>query len=348
MFNNLKVKKKLLVGYGIVLIMTVLIAVFSMFQLKMANEDLENFMAGSVKADDLIKENRIATNIAARYLRDMVIEKDDSNYADKTAKVQENIATIKNNFETLQSMDVLDQDALNEYQNAMEGWFDIGDKVLSLLNENKREEAQEVILEECTPALNKAIELVKPLNEETDQILTKTMTESMDRTNKSLFMLMFMTAVAIVIGMWICLKVTKAIVKPVTEVVNAMIGIADGHMKQELTYQSKDELGALVNSVGKTCSVLEEVIRDLTRLMGEMAKGNFDLQAEDEIYKGDLTPILTSIRQMNHNLSNTLTQVQQISEQVAEGSDQVSSGAQNLSEASAEQASSVSPMVSAV
>ena len=41
-------------------------------------------------------------------------------------------------------------------------------------------------------------------------------------------------------------------------------------------------------------------------------------QAEDEIYKGDLTPILTSIRQMNHNLSNTLTQVQQISEQVAE------------------------------
>lgn len=337
MFNNLKVKKKLLVGYGIVLIMTVLIAVFSMFQLKKTNENLENFMVGSLKADDLIKDNRIESNVAARYLRDMVIEKDDRDYAEKTAKVQENIATIKNNFETLQSMDVLDQDALNEYQNAMEGWFDIGDKVLSLLNENKREEAQEVVLEECTPALDKAVKFVTPLNEETEQIRTKTMTESMDRTNKSLFMLMFMTAVAIAIGMWICLKVTKAIVKPVTEVVNAMVGIADGHMKQELTYQSKDELGALVNSVGKTCSVLEEVIHDLTRLMGEMAKGNFDLQTEDEIYKGDLTPILTSIRQMNYNLSNTLTQVQQISEQVAEGSDQVSSGAQNLSEASAEQ-----------
>ena len=38
MFNNLKVKKKLLVGYGIVLIMTVLIAVFSMFELKKTNE----------------------------------------------------------------------------------------------------------------------------------------------------------------------------------------------------------------------------------------------------------------------------------------------------------------------
>ena len=69
------------------------------------------------------------------------------------------------------------------------------------------------------------------------------------------------------------LESDKSNCEAVTEVVNAMVGIADGHMKQELTYQSKDELGALVNSVGKTCSVLEEVIRDLTRLMGEMAKG---------------------------------------------------------------------------
>ena len=54
-----------------------------------------------------------------------------------------------------------------------------------------------------------------------------------------------------------------------------MVGIADGHMKQELTYQSKDELGALVNSVGKTCSVLEEVIRDLTRSDGRDGKREF-------------------------------------------------------------------------
>jgi len=34
----------------------------------------------------------------------------------------------KNEAKITESMDVLDQDALNEYQNAMEGWFDIGDK----------------------------------------------------------------------------------------------------------------------------------------------------------------------------------------------------------------------------
>ena len=348
MFNNLNVRKKLLVGFGIILILTILIASFSMIELKKSNDSLKDLMAGAVKADDLIKENRINMDIAARYLRDMVIEKDDSNYAAKTAIVQEEIAAIKKNFETLQTMDVLDKDELNEYQDAMEEWFEIGDKVLELLDKNEREEAQKVILEECTPALDKSIDLVKPLNEETDRIRTETVNESVQTTNTALIFLLVVSIGAVAAGILLCLKVTQSIVKPVNEVVEAMKGVANGQMSQELTYQSNDELGVLVENVKMTCTTLEEVVQDLTYLMDQMAKGNFDLHGNERVYKGDLAPILTSIRQMNHNLSDTLSQVQQISEQVAEGSDQVSSGAQNLSEASAEQASSVEELAATI
>ena len=348
MFNNLNVRKKLLVGFGIILILTILIASFSMIELKKSNDSLKDLMAGAVKADDLIKENRINTNIAARYLRDMVIEKDDSNYAAKTAIVQEEIAAIKKNFETLQTMDVLDKDELNEYQDAMEEWFEIGDKVLELLDKNEREEAQKVILEECTPALDKSVDLVKPLNEETDRIRTETVNESVQTTNTALIFLLVVSIGAVAAGILLCLKVTQSIVKPVNEVVEAMKGVANGQMSQELTYQSNDELGVLVENVKMTCTTLEEVVQDLTYRMDQMAKGNFDPHGNERVYKGDLAPILTSIRQMNHNLSDTLSQVQQISEQVAEGSDQVSSGAQNLSEASAEQASSVEELAATI
>ena len=348
MFNNLNVRKKLLVGFGIILILTILIASFSRIELKKSNDSLKDLMAGAVKADDLIKENRINMNIAARYLRDMVIEKDDSNYAAKTAIVQEEIAAIKKNFETLQTMDVLDKDELNEYQDAMEEWFEIGDKVLELLDKNEREEAQKVILEECTPALDKSVDLVKPLNEEADRIRTETVNESVQTTNTALIFLLVVSIGAVAAGILLCLKVTQSIVKPVNEVVEAMKGVANGQMSQELTYQSNDELGVLVENVKMTCTTLEEVVQDLTYRMDQMAKGNFDPHGNERVYKGDLAPILTSIRQMNHNLSDTLSQVQQISEQVAEGSDQVSSGAQNLSEASAEQASSVEELAATI
>lgn len=348
MFNNLKVRKKLLIGFGIVLIMTVIVACFSMIQLKKSNENLESFMDGSVKADDLIKANRISTNEAARYLRDMVLEEDNSNYADQKKEVEDSISTIKENFDTLLSMDVLDEDALKDYQKAMEDWFDIGDRVIERLEANDKEGAKKIILEECTPALDKVVDLVRPLNEETNKIRTETVQESVQTTNQTMIFLLCMSVGSIALGMFLCMRVTKAIVEPVNQVVDAMEGIANGNMSQVLDYKSEDELGMLVNSVQKTCVTLEDVVKDLTYLMGEMARGNFDLKGNEKAYKGDLVPILTSIRQMNHNLSSTLSQIQQISDQVAEGSDQVSSGAQNLSEASAEQASSVEELAATI
>ena len=348
MLKNLNVRKKLLFGFGIILVLTILIACFSMTELKKANRDLDDFMAGSIKADDLIKENRLATNIAARYLRDMYIEEDKSAYAETAQKIQDNIDTVNSNFEELHKLDVLDEAALNAYQKATEDWIQVGLKILAMLEDGNKTGAQKAIVEECIPSLSQVVELVKPLNEETNAIRTATVEESLKTTNIAMVVLLAITIIAIVLGMIISVKVTRAIVNPVTEVVDAMKGLANGQMSHQLSHDSADELGVLVDNVKQTCETLEEVIGDLSYLMKEMANGNFDLQGNDGIYKGDLAPILDSIRQMNHNLSHTLSQVQQISDQVAEGSDQVSAGAQNLSEASAEQASSVEELAATI
>lgn len=348
MFKKLKVKSKLLAGFGVVLVLTIIIAVFSMFELNKANDDLKEFMDGSVKADDLIKDNRISTNIAARYLRDMVLEEDTSKYMEKEKLVEDNISSIRENFKELHELNVLDQKSLEAYEDAMEDWFDIGQRVMSLLDAKNRDGARDVILNECTPALNKVVQLVKPLNEETDKIRTETVDQSVQVTNTGMMFLLIMSLGAIALGLAICFKVTAAIVKPVNLVMDAMESLSEGNMSQNISYESEDELGVLVKSVQTTCAALNGVIQDLTYLMGQMAKGNFDLSANQSVYKGDLLPILTSIREMNYNLSDTLTQIRQVSDQVAEGADQVSAGAQNLSEASAEQASSVEQLAATI
>lgn len=348
MFKNMNVRKKLILGFGIILVLSIVIAVFSMVELRKTNGDLEEFMNGAVKADDLVKDTRLTTNIVARYLRDMFIDESGSNYAETSQKVKDNISTIRQNLEELQAMHVLDENALNEYKQATEEWLAIGEKILGMLQSGNRAGAHDAILEECIPALAKVIEVVKPLNEETATIREETVAESLQTTNTAMVVLTVIAVAAVILGMLIALQVTRAIVNPVTEVVDAMKGLANGQLSQNLTHESKDELGDLVDNVKQTCTTLEEVIGNLSFLMQEMAKGNFDLNANDSIYKGDLVPILESIKSMNHNLSHTLSQVQQISDQVAEGSDQVSAGAQNLSEASAEQASSVEELAATI
>ncbi len=346
MLKKLKIRNKLFVSFGIILILTVIIAIVSIVGLKKSNTDLEEFMSGAVAVDDAVKNNRIMTNIAAKYLRDMVIS--DQNYEANKEKVVSNIASIKEDFETIEKLDILDAGTVSEYKSAMEGWFDIGDKVIQQLEAGDRAGAQNTIINECTPALDRVVELVKPLNEETDTIRTQTLEESVKTTNTSIITLVIVTIISIIAAVYICLKVTLLIVRPVKQVEVAMEGISQGVMSQELDYDSRDEVGMLVKSVRSTCAGLEGVVKDLTYLMDEMAGGNFNLHANSDIYKGDFQPILNSIRQMNHRLSDTLKQINDASDQVASGADQVSSGAQALSQGATEQASSVEELAATI
>ena len=346
MLSKMKIRTKLLVSFGIVLLLTAIIAFSSMTELKKANQKLDDFVAGSLAVNDAVANNRIYTNIAARDLRDMVIAETVS--SDKVENVETNINKIKENFTTLEELGILDEQELAAYKQAMEEWFVIGDEVIAELKSGDIESARYIILNECSPALNKVVELVKPLNATTQEIRTQTVEDSMRTTNRALIFLLVLTIVSIAIAILISLKVTSVIVKPLRAVETAMVGVSEGNMSQTIEYHSKDEIGVLIESVEQTCSGLEEVVKDLTRLMDEMAKGNFDLKAEAEIYKGDFYPILSSIREMNYNLSNTLTQINEASDQVASGADQVSSGAQALSQGATEQASSVEELAATI
>lgn len=350
MFRNLKVKKKLICGFGFVLILNAIIAGCSIYELKKANDVLDTYIEGVAKADKLVKNNIISTNVAARYLRDLVLDETEMDYDKKKSAIEDNFDIIRKNFEELQELGILEKEVLDEYQTATEDWFEIGSKVLTQLENGFRESAEDTILTECTPALDQVAEMVEEMDVQTDKTSEETVRESESKLRRAVGLMILISVVGILMALAVCMKVIKGIVEPVTQITKAMKGLSEGNMSQTLDYESGDELGALVRDVEQTCSVLDDVVHNQSYLMSEMAEGNFDLagQAHEQFYKGDLLPILNSIRKMNRNLNDALSEIRQISDQVAEGAEQVSSGAQNLSEASSVQASSVEELAATI
>jgi len=125
-----------------------------------------------------------------------------------------------------------------------------------------------------------------------------------------------------------------------------------GSMTQRLTQLSQgdlhtpvpnvntgDELETLAVATGNTISNLSRIIFDIDNAMKEFSKGNFVLDTNID-YMGDLEGIRSSIEEFAYNISSTLLQINDSSEQVANGSEQVSSGSQALSQGATEQASS--------
>ena len=344
--KNLKIRTKLLVSFGIVLILTVIVSIFSILQLRKANSNLDEFMEGAVAADDAVKSCRIATFIAAKDVRDMIIAGQTD--ASKLQAIEENEATIKANLEEIHKLNILDKDEVTKLENTLTQWMGVAEEIIARLKAGDAMGAAELTRTQCSPALDEVISEINVLIENSASIRAKTLSDSVKSTNISMIVLLCMTVGAILFAMIICARVTRNIVYPVHQVENAMEGLAKGKMSQELEYESLDEFGSLVSSVRDTCQGLEDVVQDLTRLLDQMSAGNFDLFTEDNIYKGDFEPLLRSIRKMNRSLSDTMRQINDASDQGASGADQVSSGAQALSQGATEQASSVEELAATI
>ena len=344
--KNLKIRSKLLVSFGVVLVLTILVSLYSILQLRKASNNLNEFMEGSVAADDAVKACRIATFMAATDVRNMIIAGQTD--AANLQAIDESKASIESNLEKLHSLDILNKDEVAEFENSLNKWLGIADDILNKLKSGDAMRAAELVRTQCTPALEEVISNINQLIENTAAIRAETMDESVRETNMSMIILLAITVVAIVFAMIICARVTRMIVYPVHQVEEAMEGLSNGEMSQSLEYESADEFGMLVNSVKSTCEGLEAVVGDLTRLLDQMSGGNFDLFAEDNIYKGDFEPLLACIRKMNRSLSDTMRQINDASDQVASGADQVSSGAQALSQGATEQASSVQELAATI
>lgn len=344
--KNLKIKNKLYLSFGMVLVLTIIISVYSILQLRKANENMVALMDQVVAVDDALQDNRLKTNEAARFVRDMCI----SGRVEASVKqeVEDDIASLDQNFAVLEASAYLNQDEVAQYRAAVDSWVQEANNIVAMLERGDKESAQREILNNCTPALAKVVELARPLGDKSTSMQAAALDESYSSTNTSLILLIVLAVIAVIIALVICGRVTAMIVKPVQEIGKAMEGMSEGMMSQAFEYESKDEFGILVQSVDKTCNELEAVVTDLRRLLDEMAKGNFDIRAQQELYKGDFIPLLESIRRMNINLSNVMHQINDASDQVASGADQVSSGAQALSQGATQQASSVEELAATV
>ena len=122
-----------------------------------------------------------------------------------------------------------------------------------------------------------------------------------------------------------------------------------GQLDVEINYESPDELGKLAGNFQQACKTLEVIVQDTSYLLGEMAEGNFNVSSNNaQIYIGNFRQQYESISKLKHELSDTLTQINEASEQVASGSGQLAGGAQALAEGATDQAGAVEELTATV
>ena len=343
MLKNMKIKKSLILVFGITVLLSVAIVVSTLVIMISQKNQYSSMIDREIKSSDLITQCRLEANIAARNLRDMALTPSSAENAQKQTRIYEVLDEMSAHVQELRSAYSLsDKTPLDRYLTALNDWGQELPTILQELNTGSAARAVEMIENSCTPKLNQMATLAQDL----DAKLVSAKNDAVEMQERitlyAIIIIVVVLVIAVVFVLVLVTKLIKTIVVPTEEIRAGLVGFSEGNLRVPISFESKNELGEMCDAMRKSQKILGGVIEDECYLLEEMARGNFNLTSKDRsLYVGALSSILKSIRTINYNLSDTLSQISQSAEQVSAGAEQVSTSAQALAQGATEQASAV-------
>lgn len=224
------------------------------------------------------------------------------------------------------------------------------DKVYELTLAQLNDEAFEVMKNEYVPMLGQMSDLLDQVTTQSQNNAKLMVEQGEQLQTTSIITVLVIAVLCIALAMVLGIYISNGIRKPVAEIEQATKKLAGGELGAVLvTYESKDELGSLSDSIRSLIKTFRGIIEDMGHGLSNLGNGDFTVDSNaKELYVGDFRQLLVSMYQIIDSLSSTLGQINQVSNQVFAGSDQVSSGAQALSQGAAEQAASVEELAATI
>lgn len=139
-------------------------------------------------------------------------------------------------------------------------------------------------------------------------------------------------------------KVRENLIKLGNGDLSCNIVVADADEDTQELYDLFKEIARHMNGGLKA---IRGYIKEISRVLGEMSKGNLDTGIETE-FKGEFAELKDSINAIVTSLNSVLAEINMAADQVQSGTRQVSDGSQQISQGATEQASSIEELTASI
>jgi methyl-accepting chemotaxis protein len=327
MLQNLKIGTRLAVGFGAVCTLTVMLAGLALVRMVDIAKVVE-------------QEKRIRTTELAQ-LYDLREALDQTGIAARNAYIYEA------DKDALKELDVLDRqrtiylDRLGKLQSVLGGHPDFDkakQELLAMAKEldrpRKYREAGDMkaygtfLVEECSPLRRR---IVSDLNDVIAGIETRlndagSEVDAVVADSKTL--VSAIAVFALLLGAVVAYRVTACIVRPLARASAFAQAIAVGDLTRDIDASSRDEIGALMASLGNMKDGLAKIVGDvragtdlISTSSNEIAAGNLDLSSRTEQQAGAIEETAASIDALSNTVRNNADNARHGNQVAAAGSD---------------------------
>lgn len=345
--KNLKVATKLIISFGVVIIMTIACSLVSVIGLKSVHGNVNLMIDTEIRSLLRVKDVEIQVETIGRTVRAGVLE-DDNNV--ETQYINEATATAATMMEKLDLITYTGADArIDEFKSVCNEINTILPEVIAIVNDGTKEEGLAAYNDKLSPKIVQCLSIGDDADAALTAACSGTRSATTSETNAVTNVAIIVGIFALALGVGGIINLTNLITKPIAEIKNALNKIAKGELDSQITYVSRDEFGEMADAMRATNDSLSKLIKDSSYMYGELANGNFNVHTNArEVYKGEFAPLLDNLRVLAYGLSDTMAQIFQSADQVDSGSEQVSAGAQANAQGATEQAGSVEELAATI
>lgn len=355
-FKNLKIKGKLLWAFGSIIALSVLIVILLINSMVNISQKLDRLYEGPYQnVDDIWVVRRNLIDIQ-RAINKLMAEGNNGlaeNYSSFKSTVDTDVSELQtalSNLDTqLQNEDTRQQ--LENIKAMVESGESIRAQVMELLSAGDFDGAYSLNYDKYMPIVDQingeALALFNAVSEDADDFVRSANNGNLLSISAGVvFMLL-----GVIIAVAIALKITVMICEPVGQLTDAAALMYKGDMKASkmITYESKDELGALADCMRGTMNNLNDYVEEISSSLIQIAKGDLT-QSGDEItdFLGDFAGIKESLVFILKRFNSTLTDIRATADQVDSGSTEIAGAALSLSDGTTEEAGALEELTATI
>jgi methyl-accepting chemotaxis protein len=333
MFANMKIGMRLAGGFGVVLVVLLVIVALCLTNLGQIGATVEKVVEDrypkTVWANGIIGD----LNVIARSTRNMVLMESKEEISKEDGRIAGALKDIENNLAKLEKGIATDKgkDLFRKVSDAKKAYLGPQNEARKFALDGKENEARAILLGSLRPLQLALMENVELLIRYQGELMENEGKNAHDLYLSSRTMMLTLAAIALGLVVIIAFWITRSITKPVGKCVGIAEEVAKGDINMAIVVDRRDEIGQLMNAMKTMVANLKGTVD----LAGKIAKGDLAVEVNILSEKDDLGKALQN---MVGKLEEIVAEVRSAADNVASGSQEMGSSSEEMSQGATEQA----------
>jgi methyl-accepting chemotaxis protein len=284
MLSNLKIGTRLTLGFLVMLLFLIVIAVIAMTSFSEINKKVDVMTDNKYPKTVMLNDMKDRINVIARAIRNAIILSDPAEEKKELGRIVTEREEIENISEKLDKVVVNSEGKahLKEVKDHCAAYIVVQNEIIGMINSGKKAEAGQALIQKLRPVQKTYFESIAKMLDFLSKDLQKA-GDDVEKTYKAAqFEMILALAFSVIAAALIGFFTTRSITVPLGQAVKVNREIADGDLSVSVTVDRRDEIGQLNESAKLMVDNLRRIITHLSDTSAQVASASIQLHATSD------------------------------------------------------------------